>query len=431
MKKPALACCLLCACVLPAAAEETVTFTKHVAPILWQSCAVCHHKGEVGPFPLLTYADASKRAGFLRDVTQERRMPPWKAEPNFGVFHGERRLSAAQIDTLARWAAAGAPEGDPKDLPSQPKFPEGWQLGKPDLILKLPAPFTVPAGGPDIWRCFVIPFPIDVDKTVAAIEFHPGNRKVVHHSSLYLDNKGLARAKDGADGKPGYNSFGGPGIKTSGSLGGWTLGDMPRFLPSETGMPVAKGSDLVMQIHYHSSGKDETDQSEVGIFFTSKPARRFVTGLSVKQDQLDIPPGEKRHHVTAQSARLPADVQILSVSPHMHNLGREIKAVAVLPGGETVPLVWLKDWDFNWHEVYHFDKPITLPRGSIVRMEAFFDNSADNPKNPNRPPKRVRWGTQIKDEMCLVQLQVITDSLTGLGQIEEMSGSKPVAPAGK
>src|SRR5262245_5530669 len=269
------------------AAADAPTFTKDVAAILWKNCASCHHPGHVAPFSLLTYKDAAKRAKFLVEVTASRRMPPWRAAPGYGPhFMNERRMSDADIQTLARWAEAGAPEGDPRDLPPMPKFPEGWQLGTPDVVVKMAQPFTVPAGGPDVYRCFIIPLPVDEDKTVAAVEFRPGNQRIIHHASFHLDNRGQARLRDGEDGKPGYTSVGSPGFSPTGSLGGWGLAGYPRFLPEGTGMPLAKGSDMVLQIHYHPSGKEEQDQSEVGIYFSKKPVTRFVERFGARQTEI-------------------------------------------------------------------------------------------------------------------------------------------------
>ena len=287
--------------VVAPARGDVPTYNKDVAQILWKNCAGCHRSGEVGPFSLLSYKDAAKRASDLADITRERRMPPWKAEPDFGEFHDERRLSAAEIETIAHWAENGSPEGDPTDLPPTPKFPNGWQLGTPDLVLRVSESFAVPAGGRDIYRCFVIPIPTATDKTVAAIEFRPGNRKVVHHALLFLDGLGAGRKKDEADPGPGYASFGGPGILPTGGLGGWAPGAMPRPLPEGMGKLLRKGSDLVLQIHYHPDGKPETDQSSVGIYFTKKPARSIVTGIAVRSRNIDIPAREKRYHVTAQA----------------------------------------------------------------------------------------------------------------------------------
>jgi hypothetical protein len=424
MKRTLLVCGLLAGWGIPAVADEPITFNKHVASILWKNCGTCHHPGAVGPFPLLTYKDAAKRAKFIQEITASRRMPPWKAAANFGVFHNERRLSETDLETIARWVKAGAPEGDPKDLPSRPTFPEGWQLGPPDLILKMPEPFRVPAGGPDVYRCFILPIPLDSDRTVAAVEFHPGNGRIVHHASFYLDDKGEARKKDRQDGRAGYTSFGGPGFAPSGGLGGWGLADLPRFLPEGSGMYVKKGSDLVLQLHYHPDGKEEQDQSELGVYFTRKPADKFVTSIFVQDRTLIIPAGEKRHHVSRMSEPLATDVQLLTVTPHMHNLGREIKVSAALPNGQVLPLVWITDWDFSWHEVYQYPRPLTLPKGTVIQFDAYFDNTADNPKNPNNPPKLVRYGNNLSDEMVGVNVQLLTQSMTDLRAVETMKNAR-------
>ncbi len=405
-------------------ASQVPTFTKDVAPILWRNCADCHRPGEVGPFSLLEYEDAAKRAEFLASVTASRTMPPWKAEPNFGRFHDERRLTDAQIDLLRRWAEAGAPRGDAADLPERPTFVEGWQLGKPDLVLEMPTEFAIPADGPDIYQCFVIPIPIDGHRTVAAAEFRPGNRRVAHHAILYLDANGAARRRDEQDPALGYRSFGGPGVLPTGGLGGWAPGAVAKLLPDGTGKFLRKGSDLVLQMHYHPSGKPETERSSVGIYFTKRPVTTFVGGLAIMNHRLDIPPGEKHYRVTAQSEALPVDVNLLGLGPHMHLLGREIKVTGHKPSGEIVPLIWVKDWDFNWQGSYGFLEPVRLPKGSVIRVEAEYDNSPDNPHNPNSPPRRVTWGEQTTDEMCLVSVQLTTDTTDDLRQIVKLRGAR-------
>jgi hypothetical protein len=400
------------------------TYNKDIAPLLWKNCAGCHRAGEIGPFSLLTYKDAAKRARYLAEVTESRRMPPWKPEPGFGTFHDERRLSDSEIRTIADWATGGAPEGDPKDLPPTPRFPEGWQLGAPDLVLKASEPFDVPAQGRDIYRCFVIPIPIDSNKTVAAFEFRPGNRKVVHHALLYLDSTGAAREKDKSDPGPGYASFGGPGILPTGGLGGWAPGAMPRLLPDGMGKFIRKGSDLVLQVHYHPDGKAEKDESVVGIYFTKKPARKIVGGIAVRTRSLDIPQGESHYHTTARSEPLPVDALAIAIAPHMHYIGTEMKVVAEAPDGTTTPLIWIKDWDFNWQGQYQYNVPITLAKGTVIKLDAYYDNSAANPHNPSKPPKRVRWGEQTTDEMCLLGVQVVTDSPADLRKIVAMRGNR-------
>lgn len=383
-----------------------VTFNKDVAPILHKHCATCHRPGEVGPFSLLTYKDAARRAGFLKDITASRRMPPWKAEKQEHAFLDERRLSDAELATLAAWAESGAKEGHPGDLPALPRFTDGWQLGTPDLVIKMKRPFTVPASGRDIYQWFTLPLNLDADKHVAAVEFRPGNRRVVHHVLMYLDSTGAGRKKD-PDGK-GWNSFSGPGFLPTGGLGVWVPGLNPRLLPEGLGMLLPRTSDLVMQLHYHPSGKEEVDQSSVGIYFARKPADKLVAGVAALNTRLVIPAGEKRHLITTQTPTLPVDVEVTGIFPHMHLIGREFVAVAHQPDGKTIPLVHIKDWDFNWQNVYFFQKPVSLPRGTIVKVEAYYDNSAENPQNPSTPPRQMRWGEQTTDEMCVLGLQVIT-----------------------
>ncbi len=409
-----------------AAADEAfgsgqVTFSKHIAPILFEHCAACHRPGEIGPFSLLTYESARKRADFLASITADRRMPPWKPDPSVGNFRHERRLSDAQIELFSRWAEAGAPEGNPADLPKPPEFVDGWQLGEPDLIVKMPESFTVPAGGPDIYRCFPIPIPLEEDRMVRAVEFRPGNASVVHHSIMFLDANHAARELSGKDGQPGYESFGGPTIVPTGGLGAWVPGAMPQPLPDGLALYLAKGSDLVLHMHYHPTGKAETDQSTVGIYFAKEPTKRLISGIAILQTDLHIPPGRRHHHILAESEPLPADVYVMGLTPHMHNLGREIKVTAVDPSGQRkVPLLWIKDWDFNWQGAYQFARPMRLPKGSKIEVRAYYDNSKHNPKNPNHPPKEVSWGEQTSDEMCLVSVQVFTETMDDLRQVAQM-----------
>jgi hypothetical protein len=427
MKNRLLALTALAALAGPARGDEPVTFNQHVAPILWRLCAGCHHAGAVGPFPLMTYKDASRRARFIRDITASQRMPPWRAGHGYGPFANERRLSDAELRTLARWVEGGAPEGDPKDLRPAPTFPEGWQLGRPDLILKMPAVFRVPATGPDVYRCFVLPLPVRADKMVTAVEFHPGNRRVIHHASFFLDDKGQGRKRETQtkDGQRGYSSFGGPGFAPVGSLGGWGLAALPRFFPDGAGMILPKGCDLVLQIHYHPTGKEETDQSELGIYFCKKPATKFVTTLSTRTTDIAIPAGAKRFRVACESAPLPADVTVLTVTPHMHFLGRQISATARLPGGAKRPLIGITDWNFHWHERYEFKVPLRLPKGTVIEVDAFYDNSADNPSNPNSPPRLVRYGNNLTDEMVSCHLEVVADSPAELRELVNMRGPGP------
>jgi hypothetical protein len=386
-----------------------VTFNKDVAPILYANCSSCHRPGEIAPFPLLSYQDAAKRARLIATVTARRYMPPWKPEPGFGDFADVHRLTDEQIAQIQDWANNGAPEGNAPDRIEPPKFTEGWQLGTPDLVVEMPQAFTVPADGRDIYRCFVVPLNLTEEKSVAAVEFRPGNRKIVHHSILHLEQPGTDRRRDGADGRPGYNCFGGGGVGVEGGLGGWVPGQRPEFLPDSVGRSVPRGADLVIQNHYHPSGKAETDRSSVGIYFSKQPPKRVVVTIPVASRNLYIPAGDSAYKVSA-SFTTPIQMEVTDVAPHMHLLGKQMKVTATLPDGSVRPMIWIKDWDFNWQGQYRFKDSVVLPAGTRVDMEATFDNSANNPRNPNDPPKFVRWGEQTTDEMAIVFLQCVTSN---------------------
>jgi hypothetical protein len=388
---------------------KRVDYSRDIAPLLHAHCMNCHREGEVAPFPLTSYDDARKRAKQITEVTASRFMPPWRPEPEFGHFLDERRLTAFELRLLAAWAEAGAPEGDAHDLPPAARFAEGWQLGEPDLVITVPEPFNVPAEGRDVFRTFVMPLDVPEDRLVRSVEFRAGNRRVVHHALYFLDSNGAARKKDEADPGPGYSSFGGPGFVPTGALGGWSPGGTPRFLPDNMGRYLKKGSDLALQIHYHPTGKPERDQSTVGIHFMKQPSRKVVAGLMVLDRKLKIPPGEKRHRI-AGSYTLPNDVTLVGISPHMHLLGREMKATATLPDGSVLPLNWIKDWNFNWQDEYLYAHPTKLLKGTRFDVEAFYDNSDENPFNPNSPPKQVTWGEQTTDEMFICFFLVSTEN---------------------
>jgi len=407
---------------VPALEPGSITFSKHIAPILWEHCIDCHRPGDIGQFSLLTYEDAAKRAKFLKKITHERRMPPWKPEPGVMPLHGERRLSSPELAMINRWVDDGAPEGDPDDLPTPPELASGWRLGQPDLVLTMRQAFPVPADGPDINRCFVIPTNLTEDRMVSAVEFRAGDRSVIHHTIMFLDANGAARKLDGQDGQPGYKSFGGANVRPTGGLGAWLPGTVPRHLPSGMAKFVKAGSDLVLQVHYHPIGKATEDQSSVGIYFAKEPTKHIVTGIAVTQPLLQLPAGKAHCDVKTRCAPLPVDVNVLGISPHMHDLGKEFRVSAKLPGGKYLPLIWIKDWDFNWQGTYQFEKPLKLPKGSVICLHAIYDNSAGNPKNPHSPPQDVTWGESSSDEMCLCGIQVYTDKPEDLAKIAKMPG---------
>jgi len=400
------------AALLPAA--EKVTFTQTIAPILYENCVTCHRPGEAAPFPLLSYEDVKKRGALIATVTQSRYMPPWHTEHAYGEFAGERRLSDKQIAAISDWVKQGMPQGGASNMPRLPEFTEGWHLGKPDLVLEMPVGYELPASGPDVFRNFTIPVNLKEDKWIRAVEFRPSARKAAHHALFAYVRSGSTASREGADGKPGFGGMGTvgvtPGQNTSGSLGGWAVGGTPVFLPEGLAMPLPKGSDFLLQMHFHPTGKPETEKSLVGLYFAEKaPARKMITigapGLFGVGAGIDIPAGEKNFTIR-DSYTLPADVTAYSAVAHAHYLAKDMKAAAVLPDGSTRPLIHLPDWDFNWQETYNYQRPFVLPKGTRIDVSIQYDNSADNPRNPSNPPKRTQFGEESFDEMGMVGIVV-------------------------
>lgn len=394
-----------------------VTFSRDIAPILWARCVECHRAGQVAPFPLTSYKDAAKRAAHLVEVTQSRRMPPWKAEPGIGHFVGDRRLSDAELELLASWEQAGAPEGVPADLPPLPTFNEGWQLGEPDLVLEMPEEFEVPADGENVFRWFAIPVNLPKDRMVQAVEFRPGNPQIVHHSLIFFDVTAAATRLDARDPLPGYASFGGPGFLPAGFLGSWSPGFSMRFLPETTGIWLPRQAVVALQMHYSPTGKTERDRSRIGLHF-AKPGTAIhpVTMVPVMNTGFEIPAGDSAYTVHA-SLTLPVDCTVIGVNPHMHYVGSKMRVTAVLPNREKLPLISIVDWDFNWQDKYQWQEGIPLPKGTSLEVEAVYDNSAGNPRNPHSPPQTVRYGQKSSDEMCLVGVQIIVESRRELADI--------------
>jgi thiol-disulfide isomerase/thioredoxin/mono/diheme cytochrome c family protein len=373
-------------------AASIPTYARDVAVIFQKNCQECHRRGQVGPFPLETYAQARKRAADIAEVIEDRQMPPWKPDPHVGPrFKNDRSLSQTEIDTIVVWADAGAPEGNPADLPTPPRFRDDWTLGTPDLVIELPEDFPVPASGDDIYRCFVIPTNLLHDVPITAIEYRPGNHRVVHHMLTYIDMSGQARKRDQSDPGLGYSCFSGPGIEIHGDLGGWAPGNEPSRLPEGIGRILPSKADVVVQIHYHPSGKPETDRSRIGLFFARQPIKQTLQwGLAGNFD-FQLPPGKKDIEIKGEWT-IPADVEALAVTPHMHLLGRDILMSLTFPDGRTEDLIKIPDWDFNWQNTYYFEKPISLPEGTVLKVVAHYDNSEDNPRNPRRPPELVKFG---------------------------------------
>jgi hypothetical protein len=408
---------LLGICVAAAAlasAADKITFSETIAPIVYENCVTCHRAGEAAPFALITYEDVKKRGALIASVTKARYMPPWHAAHGYGEFDGERRLSDAQIALVGEWVKQGMPEGDPAKMPKLPQFAEGWHLGKPDLILEMPAAFDLPASGPDVYRNFVIPTGLTEDKWVRAVEFRPTARKVVHHVLYAYVAGGSLATQNGADGRPGFGGMGTVGLvpgQAGGSLGGWAVGNTPVFLPDGLALPLPKGSDFVLQMHFHLTGKPESERSTIGIYFADKAPEKRIFSAQVPAlfgfgSGIDIPAGKKDFTIE-DSLTLPVDVMAYSVGAHAHYVAKEMKATATLPDGTIQPLLWIQNWDFNWQDRYNYKKPFLLPKGTRMDVRLLYDNSVDNPRNPSSPPKRVWWGEQSFDEMGSVTLQVV------------------------
>lgn len=391
--------CVLQPAPLPKAGAAT--FAEHVAPVLYDHCVQCHRPGEVAPFSLLEYKDAKAWSAMIAKVASSGKMPPWKAAPGIGEFKHENRLSEAEKETLRRWAEAGAPEGPAGSAPPKPKFPAGWPLGNPDLVLKTQAGFELTAEGQDEYWNFVVRPDIKEPVYIHAMDVRPGNRKVVHHVIAWLDRSGQAAKR--AAGKPGnaYMTYGGLGFVPSGSLGGWAPGLVADRTAPDTGILLEPGTDIVLQVHYHKSGKPETDQTEVALYFNHGKVEREIQIAWLANPFIRIPAGDPAKRFV-QTLPIPVDVELFWLMPHMHTLGREMKATWVKPDGTEEPLIFVPDWDFNWQFAYYLKEPKTLPRGSKIRIEAVYDNSAGNPLNPNNPPKDVTWGEETSDEMMLL-----------------------------
>jgi Flp pilus assembly protein TadD len=379
-----------------------VTFAQNIAPIVYQNCAPCHRPGETAPFPLLSYADVKKRAAQIAAVTHNGFMPPWLPEEGYGDFAGSRRLSAEQIRTIADWVAEGAPEGE--NVPTPPRFREGWQLGTPDLVLEAPEAARVPDSGLDVYWNFIFRPNVAKTRYVRAVEIRPGNPRVVHHANLMIDRTGSAPGT----GFPGMDvTILRSPFDPDGHFLFWKPGSVPHSELAGFAWRLEPGNALVLNTHMHPSGKPEEVRPTIGLYFTEKPQTRFPLLLQLEDDEdLDIPAGAADFTVS-DSFRLPMDVDVLAVYPHAHYLGKRLEAYATLPDGTRKWLIRIPQWDSNWQAVYDYREPLFLPKGTVIAMRYHYDNSAANPRNPHQPPRRVRAGNETTDEMAHLWLQVL------------------------
>jgi hypothetical protein len=365
-------------------ARSDVTFSKHVAPILQKRCQACHRPGQAAPFALLSYADAARHGRMIKEVTTQRRMPPWHADPRYGKFANDRRLTRAEIDTIAAWVDGGMARGADRDLPRAIDWPKGWAVGKPDLVLSMPEAFEVPATGSLPYKHWIIDPKITEDRWVRMAEARPGAPEVVHHIVVYIL---------GADGRP---------IPSGGSLPvlvGWAPGDLGLVCPPDTALRLPRGCRLRVEMHYTPSGKAVKDRSSFGLYFAARPPRYEYMQNEFANMEIVVPP-HAPHYRAEASFRLPADARILSLLPHMHWRGKDYRYEVIHADGKRQTLLSVPRWDFNWQNVYRFREPVRLAKGARLHAVAHWDNSRNNPLNP-APEKKVAFGLQTWDEMMV------------------------------
>ena len=413
---------------------QVPTYTRDIAPLLAERCGMCHVPEGSAPFSLLTYADAKRYAAEIAAATRNRYMPPWKADPENGPFAGQRPLTGDDIDRIQQWVAGGAAEGEraderatfPKKSAAPAQQSSGWRLGSPDLIVTLPQAYSLQAEGTDVFRIFVIPLPVTKTRFVRGLEFRPGNPRV-HHANIRLDKTGASRALDAADPGPGYSGL----IARSanypeGHFLGWTPGQVAPLLPKDLSWRLDPHTDLVIETHMQPSGRPETVQPSIGLYFSDTPPTRTPAMLRLSRQNIDIPAGDAQY-IVSDSYVLPVDVDVQAVQPHAHYRARDILGEATLPDGTTRRLIHIADWDFRWQHVFRFEHPLHLPKGTTLSMRWSYDNSPNNPRNPERPPKRALWGQHSSDEMGDLWIQVLTGNEADLVTLTRQFRAKAAA----
>lgn len=411
--------------------QSPVTFATHVAPIVRNNCMVCHQPDGIGPFSLITYEQVSRRALQIAEVTASGYMPPWKPSREHGPpFIGERRLTASEIATLAQWQELGSPAGDLSLLPPLPPAPDEWQLGTPDLIVELPAAYSLPAEGGDVYRNFAIPLPLGDTRFVRAVEFRPHSKLAIHHALLLLDRTGRARERDRAEPDAGYDGMGiGSGTLPSGHVVGWTPGQAPYEAYPGTAWEIAPGTDLVLQLHMLPTGKEEAISPQIGLYFSNERPTLESFVFQLRNFDIAIPAGEPNYTV-AEELTIPVPVKVLSLYPHAHYLGKDIRLYAMLPDGKKQWLLHIPEWDFKWQGDYRLQNPLSLPAGTVVHMAYTYDNSDKNPFNPSSPPVDVRGGWSSTDEMAEAMIQVVPEDPGDLPRLVAAQKRYDIAMAG-
>jgi|SRR5579884_867526 len=420
-----------------------LTYDKEIAPIIEAKCQICHREGDIAPFALNTYDDAVTWSRDIASVVSAGTMPPWKPVAGYGEFRGSYALTAREKAELLKWIEIGMPEGDPADLP-QPAPDKGiWSLGQPDIVLQMPRPFTPPRGT-DVYRCFVMPdMKLSQATYFSAIDLVPGNRQILHHAILFVDTTGTAEKKDGLDGQPGYDCFGGSGIPVDltnltqiftsldalAGIGGWAPGTRAHFLPDGIGIMLPANGRLVMQVHYAPYALTGPDQTQIGLYYARSTIQKRLYQIPIVNQTFTVPPNTVKDVVaTFPPSPLPIGAKAITIFPHMHLLGRKIKVELTDAQKNVTPLIYEDNWEFNWQGAYTFAQPVAIPPLSTVTATCTFDNTENNPKNPNNPPVAVSWGERTVDEMCVAFLGVTldVDPFTILRNIQMAGSAQPV-----
>lgn len=408
-------------------ASAPPTFAE-VAPILYENCAECHRPGDIAPMPLLSYEDVRPWAKSVKTEVAARRMPPWHADDGIGSFSNASNLSEDEIAMLTRWVDAGAPLGDPSRVPAPPAFDAEWKAGTPDQVLTMPVEYEIPANSGDTYRCFVMDA-MEQETWLRGSEVKPGNRTINHHVVLFLDGGGTASTRyDSATPEPGYPCYGSSGFYPTDILGVWAPGMQPELLPDGIARPLPKGSRIVVQVHYHSSEQAERDRSSVGLYFAKGPVKQRMR-LGIAMDWgIDIPAGQKEY-VSKGSWRMPKNGHVYGIFPHMHLIGKASEVTAAYPQSHAQALLRVSRYDFDWQRVYYPTQPLPFPAGTELTITSQYDNSADNPNNPNTPPAPVRFGFASTDEMnvAFVYFTYDDEDLTLLPESERAKGSAIMA----
>ncbi len=369
--------CALLHCALLHAADA-VTFHKDVEPILQNRCQSCHRPGEAGPMPLLTYQQARPWAKAIKSALLTGKMPPWQADPRYGKFSNDLRLAPGEKETLLAWVDGGAPEGSPADAPKPRAFVEGWRIPAPDMVFEMPQPFNVPANGAIDYQYISVPTHFTEDKWVEAVEVRPGNRAAVHHAIVVVDS---------------------PGGNEEEYLAGYAPGMTPQSWKPGQARLIKAGSTLVFQMHYQSAGKPMTDRSKIGLIFAKKPATEQIVAMQAAAHWIAIPPNDPDYRISATEI-IDQPCELVGLRAHMHLRGKSFMFRAIYPDGRSEILLNIPQFDFHWQPYYYLTAPKPLPRGTRIEASAVYDNSPNNPLNPN-PNAAIFWGPQTWDEMMI------------------------------